>query len=292
MRKRSLAMLLIVIVIVLAAGCTKGNENLKPEDVDPEKPVAAVIDSAKLTDVFGFADAEGKQLIVTGRERADQERVSGLNKAVGENGKVLPVTFVKWQEGSDSSNGREMAHNFDHLAGFIFKVEEGAANPDGTYYLVDGGAIDINAFTPITRQSDGAAVAEEVKTAIAEAKGRAIANIWHAADIGGQEQLYVAQFERRGSDMLFSIVLKRDGKLVFMDYPAVMRDETSVWRVDDGGEVTPDMFKFLFAANTADGLVIGVEWLGAEGSNAFLLQENGVTFKESEFRYSRYTSPI
>lgn len=46
--------------------------------------------------------------------------------------------------------------------------------------------------------------------------------------------------------MLFSLVLEDKVGLTFMDYPAVIQgDEFSVWRVDDGGEVIPEMFSIL-----------------------------------------------
>ncbi|QQZ59420.1 hypothetical protein JI735_22565 [Paenibacillus sonchi] len=46
-------------------------------------------------------------------------------------------------------------------------------------------------------------------------------------------------------------------------------DEFSVWRVDDGGEITSGMFSLLFAARTANGVALGVNWRGAEGVNSF-----------------------
>lgn len=286
-----IVMSIVALVLVLAAGCSKEKTELNTGEKEPNKPeAAAILDSAKLTDVFGFADASGKHLIVTDRESSELDNVSKLNKAIGENGKVLSVSFVRWQEGKEESNGRQMAHNFDSLAGFVFAVEEGTATGDETYYLLDGNEVSMNAFVPIVKPSSSD-VAEEIKSAIVKAKNRAIMNIWHVADMG-ENAVYVAQFEKQDKDMLFSIVLKRDDKLVFKNYPAVMEDWTSVWRVDDGGEVSPDMFNFLFAANTGDGLVIGVEWWAPEGAVSFLLQENGDIFTESEFGYSRYTSPI
>ncbi|CAH1215191.1 hypothetical protein PAECIP111893_03890 [Paenibacillus plantiphilus] len=287
-----IVMSIVALVLVLAAGCSKEKTELNIGEKESNKPeAAAILDSAKLTDVFGFADAEGKHLIVTGLESSRLDDVSKLNKAIGENGKVLYLSFMRWQEEGEASNGRQMAHNFDNLAGFIFAIEEGTATGDETYYLFDGNEVSMNAFVPIVKPSSSD-VAEEMKSAIVKAKNRAIMNIWHVADMGENAGLYVAQFEKQDKDMLFSIVLKRDDKLVFKDYPAVMEDGTSVWRVDDGGEVIPDMFNFLFAANTGDGLVIGVEWWAPEGAISFLLQENGDIFTESEFGYSRYTSPI
>ncbi|MNI97403.1 hypothetical protein D3C73_1560490 [compost metagenome] len=93
--------------------------------------------------------------------------------------------------------------------------------------------------------------------------------------------------------MLFSLVLREGNELSFMDYPAEIKDDAySVWRVDDGGEVTPDMFSLLFAAKTANGLALGLEWWGAEGVNSFFLLQQGAGIKEMDIQYGRYTSPI
>ncbi|MNC03441.1 hypothetical protein D3C75_508480 [compost metagenome] len=93
--------------------------------------------------------------------------------------------------------------------------------------------------------------------------------------------------------MLFSLVLEDKVGLTFMDYPAVIQgDEYSVWRVDDGGEVIPEMFSILFAAETAEGSLLGMEWWGAEGVNTFFLKKEGDVFKEMDIQYGRYTSPL
>ncbi|MNF16023.1 hypothetical protein D3C80_2188730 [compost metagenome] len=52
------------------------------------------------------------------------------------------------------------------------------------------------------------------------------------------------------------------------------------------------MFSLLFAARTADRLLIGINWLGAEGINSFFLAQRGESFKELDIQYSRYTSPM
>jgi hypothetical protein len=93
--------------------------------------------------------------------------------------------------------------------------------------------------------------------------------------------------------MLFSLVMQDKDVLNFMDYPAVIQgDEYSVWRVDDGGEVRPEMFSILFAAETSEGPLFGMNWWGAEGVNTFFLHKEGDSFKEMDIQYGRYTSPL
>lgn len=66
-----------------------------------------------------------------------------------------------------------------------------------------------------------------------------------------------------------------------MDYPAVIQgDEYSVWRVDDGGEVMPEMFSILFAAETLNGPLLGLNWWGSEGVNTFFLKKKEICLRK------------
>ncbi|MNI69843.1 hypothetical protein D3C73_1256150 [compost metagenome] len=56
--------------------------------------------------------------------------------------------------------------------------------------------------------------------------------------------------------------------------------------------MTPGMFSLLFAARTANGVALGVNWRGAEGVNSFVLLQQNAGFKEMGIEYSRYTSPL
>jgi hypothetical protein len=92
-------------------------------------------------------------------------------------------------------------------------------------------------------------------------------------------------FERRGSDVLAALVLDRGGRLTFQEYPGNTRDESSVWRVDDGGVFDPGVFDILFVIEGPQGVELGVEWVGAEGVNVRLLQADGTKFRERVAAY-------
>ncbi|MEI2399966.1 hypothetical protein [Paenibacillus phytohabitans] len=275
-----------------------------PQTADPtataegtESPaLAAFLDPAKLQPVFGFADETGSHILVTSQEDGSGEQMESLNTAIGNGGQVLAVKFGKRQAGSENSNGRELANNFANLAGFVYTVEGGAAKPDETYYLADSSSFPPAALVdlqPADQAAPQLAPGDPVRKSIAAVKHREIQSAWKLADLALNRKLYLVQFIRQDKDMLFSLVLNEDGKLSFMDYPAVIEnDEYSVWRVDDGGEMRPEMFSLLFAAQSADGLLLGLNWWGAEGVNSFFLLQQGNAFKELEIQYGRYTSPI
>lgn len=257
-----------------------------------------VLNPDALKEHFGFADEEGKHILVTGMEEGQDEVLASLNQAIGNYGQVLNISFVKWQPGSDESNGREMSNNFANLSGYLFKVENGSAAPDASYYLADAkdfhskSLLEVKPAHPET--SAAQTVQEDVQKAITTAKKREIQYIGKVADLQSVGELYAVQFVRQEQDMLFSLVLREGDSLAFMDYPAVIGNgnEYSVWRVDDGGEITADMFSVLFAARKSDGILLGINWWGPEGVNTFFLDQQGSGFKELEVQYGRYTSPI
>ncbi|MEK5032890.1 hypothetical protein MKY96_15650 [Paenibacillus sp. FSL R7-0302] len=257
---------------------------------------AALLDPAKLQPVFGFASETGSHIMVTREEEGSGEQLKSLNTAIGNGGQVLAVKLEKWQPGNDNNNGRELANNIPNMSGYLFKVEGDAAMRDETYVLVDSAVFPQAALLEV-QPADPAgpqlAAGDPLRKSIAAAKGRKIQSAWKLAGLGPDRGLYLVQFVRQDKEMLFSLVLEEDGKLSFKDYPAEITDnEYSVWRVDDGGEVIPQMFSVLFAAHTADGLLLGLNWWGAEGVNSFFLKQEGNGFTELAIEYGRYISPL
>lgn len=300
-------------VLLMLVGCSDPNTNTAAVDPTPlptqmptqtpvstpsptVEPSTANLETGHLGATFGFADGEGKHLLVTGQDEGKQQEMALLNKAIGNNGQVLDVKFEKWQAGNEQNNGRELALNFTNLPGYLFTLEAGSAVPDETYYVVDAADFNLQSLLPVKPagvNQEAATSEDRVRGSIAEAKGREVLHLWKLADVSVEQELYLVQFVKQDANMLFSFVLKDSDGLVFADYPAVLQDDgNSVWRVDDGGEVTPEMFSLLFAAQTANGLVLGLEWWGAEGVNTLFLHKDVVTFKEMDISYSRYTSPI
>lgn len=316
-------LMLSIFIVLMMAGCSSNNSltsdgehvestpeksaeivqppptlppSAEPSPTSSMQQTEAYLDTEKLRANFGFADAEGRNILVTGHEKGLDQEMAQLNEAIGDQGKVLKVKFNKWQDGTENSNGREMAHNFENLAGYLYTVEEESATPDETYYLTDETDFNADALIPIEPiEVNQAAVVidKNVRERITASKNREIQQIWKLADLSTDRQLYLVQFVRLDQDMLFSLVWKEKDELTFMDYPAVIQgDEYSVWRVDDGGEVMPEMFSILFAAETSEGPLVGMNWWGSEGVNTFFLKKEGDSFKEMDIQYGRYTSPL
>lgn len=290
---RKLALLIGVMLAI--GGCSDSNldtakqESIVKVPIQTDKQTAKpadqeqLLDTAALTDTYSFADLTGKYLIAfTGRQDMN------LNKAIGEGGKVLDVKFIKKQSGSDKDDGRQWANNFDNLEGLIFEVVGGQASPDQTYYLVNDRKMNIKAVIPVTSEVKSG-VEDSVKQGIQKMKSLQIEKIWEIGHVGS-DQIYLAQFKKKGKKVTASVILRHGSQMVTKDYVADY-DPNSTWRVDDGGEVTPDMFSFLFAASTKNGLLLGMEWAGPEGKNAFFLNQTDKALVELEIKGGRYMSP-
>ncbi|MFC5700369.1 hypothetical protein ACFPVX_03655 [Cohnella faecalis] len=251
-----------------------------------------VIDTESMEGVFGFTNADGTSIIVHGLGVGQEAAMSKWNKAIGESGKVLSVKYATYQKGNiDKSSGRDTSYNFENMAGYIFNVKEGSSTPNETYFLINENDFDLKALLPIKKTEDALKNDSLIAKEISAKKQRPITNIWQIAQFSDSQKLFLVKFKRQGDDMLFSLVLQREDKLLFNDFPAKTKDEISVWRVDDGGEVTPDMFSLLFAAKTSDGLALSIEWWGSEGENTFVIADDGEQFHELPISYYRYTYP-
>lgn len=253
-------------------------------------------DIDKLSTLFGFTNSDGSQIIVTGQNAGLEASMPDYGKMIGEGGKTYSVKFVKWQKGSEQSNGRDTANNFANLEGYIFDVINGKAAGNETYYVVNEQDFDLKSLIKIsspeqTMTDEELETEETLKDNISLMKDRGVTDMWSLADIGSDQKLYLVKFENKDKNRLFSIVLFTGDDFLFQDYPAIAEDDFSVWRVDDGGEVSPDMFPLLFAAETRQGLLLGLSWWGSEGLNTFFLAENEGNLEELEISYGRYTAP-
>lgn len=258
--------------------------------VSSTESLAALNPSRLLAEgALGFADASGSRLLVDSPSEGKAPS-RAYNLAVGYHGQRLVVRYVGLQERNDADNGRQTAQNFDHLSGSLYKVVEGKAVPNETYFLT------MEQDMPEAAQLDMTSIREE-QTPVAlisrleSSHKRQIQHIWPLEQIDSQGKLYLVQFEPKGQELLASLVLDSKEGLIVQDYPAEL-EGYSAWRVDDGGEVLPEMFSFLWAARTPEGFVLGVQWMGAEGESVSFLSREQNQFTELAVSYGRYMSPL
>ncbi|MNJ58995.1 hypothetical protein D3C77_546560 [compost metagenome] len=129
------------------------------------------------------------------------------------------------------------------------------------------------------------------KSEMTKLKKRTVKNIYPLENVKDVGKLYLVEFTAKGKNMLASLALRTSNGWICMDYPAKFSNN-SAWRVDDGGTMTPDMFSFTFAARTEQGLIIGIQWMGAEGESTSFLEFKKGKVTQLDIDYSRYMMPV
>lgn len=243
--------------------------------------VAAVVPAQAGELAFAYADAGGKRLLAP-REMTSAPRVE---QALCPGNELLAVRFARTQAGDAARDtGRASSGNFARQAGQLFGITDGEVSEGDVCLLAPPEffrAREPLPFEPLLAREDRRdECTEPLRGRIAEARKRPLAGCWPVAVIGDEDGAYAVLFERRGPDALAALVLDRAGRLAFRDYPGNTRDETSIWRVDDGGVFDPGAFDILFVIEGPQGVELGVEWAGAEGANVTLLQADGALLRE------------
>jgi hypothetical protein len=290
--------LAVITISLLLTGCFKENvivqnntskEEQGQEAIIPQPAESNYADINKLTNLFGFTNESGK-LILLADQSKEAESLYNVNKAIGENGNVLTIKYLRAQKGNEKDSGRQTSQNFDNLSGQIFEITQGTAKENETYYLANDNEFNTKSILDSQEgnqtELDIAAIQE-----IEKVKNRKVQKSWEIGKIESDKTIYLILFEREKGDMLASIVLKTPTKIAFKDYPAKY-NESSTWRVDDGGSVYSNMFSVLFASKTETGIILGIKWAAFEGEVTTLLKEKGDILEELNIETSRYTSPI
>jgi hypothetical protein len=115
------------------------------------------------------------------------------------------------------------------------------------------------------------------RKAFAAARQRAVVSCFSLVRIDGRRRIVLGEFERSGENALASVVLLDRDRVLFADYPATFRaDGQDLWRVDDGGKLSPAGFQVVFVAQDGQQCGLALSWAGTEGrSLAVFLSGSG-----------------
>ncbi|MET3850961.1 hypothetical protein [Paenibacillus sp. OAE614] len=162
------------------------------------------------------------------------------------------------------------------------------ADPDAGVVLAQKDAFAGHEFLQV-EHAEGS-LPEEATARIKQAKGRNIHSQGLIGQIDPDVQLGIVQYDKDGGKPLASLVLITPDTLLFRDFEGT-DDPSSTWRVDDGGQMDPQLFYVLFVTRSGPGYTLGYEWWGAEGSNLAVLQQDGGAFRVVQ-EGGRYTAPM
>ncbi|WP_152396846.1 hypothetical protein [Paenibacillus guangzhouensis] len=243
------------------------------------------LSEAKLT--FAYADSTGTRLL-----GFDQAHPKQYTQAIAAPGRSHPIQYGKHQKLSEKSNGRNNMYNFDNDEGEIYKVLKGKVSQDEAVVLATKDAFQGHTFLAY-RSVKIKGLDKKTVQAIEKTKKRKVLKHWQIGEVPSEVQVGIIQFENvKGKKPLASFVLVTKNGVVFQDFEGNDDpDQYSVWRVDDGGEMDPSLFRIMFLTRSASGYAVGYEWYGSESNGLYVLQQKGKNLLEVEHS-SRYIAPL
>ena len=238
---------------------------------------------------FALPDSSGRRVIAL----SPVSSPSHVRHLVTRDGRLLRVRYTGTQRGSDQGTGRDATRDFRYLGGAVFQVRGGTIPPDETCFLAADSLLRQRTLIPLKRALQTIGPEHEGVRTAERLEARSVKRAWQLACARQDTCVLLLEFEPRGASRLFSVALWRRGSIAMLDRPAEIRDEdsTSVWRVDDGGQIGPDAFDVEFFLRGDGGSYLGIEWSGAEGLSLDLLHDSGQGKLEEVYSSYRYLSP-
>ena len=234
---------------------------------------------------FAFSDLSGVHLLM----RTEISRPELLRNARCAGGGSFQIRVDGRQE-EKGHNGRETAWNFDKLGGQVFSVLKGRIEEDAPCFLASDVLLDDYATLPVTPPAGAGGCVQRRR--YASLRDRKVVHCWPLARLGPGRELALVEFERRGRNALASLVLTDRGRIVFADYAAEAEsDSGDVWRVDDGGRLSPEGFEIVCALQAGTQYALGIAWIGSEGANLSFWISDGERFVKTVVDYW-YHAPL
>jgi hypothetical protein len=198
-----------------------------------------------------------------------------LHTALCSAGGRFPVQFERSQTEREDYNGRATPHNFDKLAGNVFRVLEGKIESGASCFLISDSLLSSATVLTAERPEASGRCDADTQRRLTLSRSREVVNCWPIARLPEERRLVLVEFIRRDKDALASVALiDRDG-MIFADYPRVFHGEgQTLWRADDDGILRPEGFQVVFLLQRGNFYALGLNWSAAEGASLTVLVSN------------------
>ena len=221
---------------------------------------------------FGFPDPSGTRLLTV----SGLLQPAMLHIALCSGGRRFSVQFERRQAEREGHNGRQTPYNFDKLAGNVFTVLQGKIETGASCFLASDPLLSSATLFPAELPAGSGGCDPDVRRRLASSRSRQVVNCWAIARLPADRRLVLVEFARRDKDALASVVLIARGRMIFADYPAVFRGEgEDLWRVDDGGVLSPKDFEVVFLLRRGAFYALGINWHGTEGASLAVFVSDG-----------------
>ncbi|OZB90867.1 hypothetical protein CJP46_31130 [Paenibacillus sp. XY044] len=240
--------------------------------------------------MFGYLDSAGSRILAADPEGTQQTPREPFTQAVIAPGELTEIRFAKHQTRTEQDTGRQTRYNFANDEGDMYLLPSPVtpADPDDGVVLAHKDAFAGHQFLQV-EHAEGS-LPQEAAARIEQAKGLNIQSQGLIGQIAPDVQLGIVRYAQGSGNPLASLVLITPDQLLFRDFEGT-DDPNSTWRVDDGGQMDPQLFHVLFVTRSGPGYTLGYEWWGAEGSNLAVLQQDGGEFRVVQ-EGGRYTAPM
>lgn len=220
---------------------------------------------------FALPDPTGAHLIAS----ADVPGAAQLRRAVC-GGRLFSVQHLRRQAPAEKGNGRWVPAQFSRLAGDVFRVLESPADAEASCFLAGGGWLSRATFVRVQPSPAPGACGAAIEARVAAAKQRKVVRCFPLARLQDGSRLVLAEFARNGKHALAGVAWLTDERVWLADYAAEYRGEgEDLWRVDDGGQLSPEGFQIVFAARDGARRALGVSWAGTEGRSLAVFASKG-----------------
>jgi hypothetical protein len=281
----------------------------------PERRSAPALDIPPAVAWFGYIDATASRLLMLqGDEQPAAGQARTITTAVCSEGRQTPLRYVRFQNATATSSGRQNAGNLENDEGHLFAVA-GPASPGDTCLLLPSGYLnryplvrneyphserrqrrdayrqaDAGVGVDLTPFQASGDFARTTVERIERGKKRKVRLYWLLHRAGAGQQIAIVEFEPEGNNLLASLVLADSERLSFFDMPAERTDGGSCWRVDDGCRLHPEEMDVPAVMGAAGETLIFYTSRGPEGLNIRLFQSEGGALVEIKRAY-RYQAP-
>lgn len=233
---------------------------------------------------FAFSDPAGKQLL--GLTTDSVTSPNAFTQAITTAQKVVPIAFKTSKPATANDNGRQTSYNFANSGGNLYEVS-GTVDPEQTTVLCTQSFLAARKMIPLQKVTH--TLSSSDKDRITAAKKRNIKRYFSLGKLDNTRSVGLVEFDRKKDSALVSLVVITPSQIMYRDFPALY-NETSTWRVDDGGEFDMESFHLLAVFDRQGTLELVTEWIGAEGyALEYLMQSDKQLIVKKEA--SRYSAP-
>jgi len=257
----------ILVAAVAICSCqNQKKDNTTNRDIEEKTNIVSSLNTDDIN--FGLVNETASDIVLFDVENAISD--PNIFAYAFINQSPVALEYIKQQEADSTANGNQTQHEFDKVAGALFRITKKLAlkNNDIPYVLVSSAAFQQSREIVSTTDKFENIASNSIKNTVTTDYNNTIKTSKLIATSAQQDSIFLVQLAPI-KDSITVLLAAIDGKSkeIFIQEFKAEYNEISTWRVDDGGLFPFEDFKILniFKANGKMELVS--YFPGAEGAN-------------------------